>query len=177
MSKSIVYFIPYNNKEKNLNYLKEKIEKVFSLTKFLEKLNYGRKLAIKVHFGEEGNNNHLRPEYVRIIAELVAQKTIQPYLVETATLYRGKRNNKKEHVQLAWEHGFTLDNTLCQIEILDGNAGERYYEVIINSQYTKKAKIAQKLRRYLYLINLAHFKGHLATGFGGVLKNLGMGLA
>ncbi|MCS7250541.1 MAG: DUF362 domain-containing protein [candidate division WOR-3 bacterium] len=177
MGKSIVYFIPYSSKEKNLKYLREKIEKVFFLTKFLDKLNYGRKLAIKVHFGEEGNNNHLRPEYVRIIAEMVAQKSIQPYLVETSTLYRGKRNNKKEHIKLAQEHGFTLYDTLCQIEILDGNSGESYYEVSINSQYTKKAKLAQKLRRYLYLINLAHFKGHLATGFGGVIKNLGMGLA
>ncbi len=177
MSKSIVYFIPYKENEGNLNTLKEKIEKIFSLTKFLDKLNYGRKLAIKVHFGEEGNNNHLKPEHVRIIAELVAQKTVQPYLVETSTLYRGKRNNKKDHIQLAQKHGFNLYNTLCQIEILDGNSGESYYEVVINSQYTKKAKIAQKLRPYLYLINFAHFKGHLATGFGGVIKNLGMGLA
>lgn len=177
MSKSIVYFIPYKEKEKNLENLKKKIEKVFSLTKYLDNLNYGRKLAIKIHFGEEGNNNHLKPDYVKIIASLVAQKTIQPYLVETSTLYHGKRNNKKEHIELAQNHGFTLFSTLCQIEILNGKAGEDYYEVPLSSQYTKKAKLGKKLRRYLYLINLAHFKGHLATGFGGVLKNLGMGLA
>uniref|UniRef100_A0A7V5XZM8 DUF362 domain-containing protein n=1 Tax=candidate division WOR-3 bacterium TaxID=2052148 RepID=A0A7V5XZM8_UNCW3 len=177
MSKSIVYFIPYKEKEGNLEELKKKIEKVFSLTKYLDNLNYGRRLAIKIHFGEEGNNNHLKPIYARMVASFVAQRSVQPYLVETATLYRSKRNNKKGHIELATEHGFTLFNTLCQIEILDGNNGEAYFEVPIDSFHTKKAKLAKKLRPYLYLINLAHFKGHLATGFGGVLKNLGMGLA
>jgi uncharacterized Fe-S center protein len=168
--KSTVYFVPVANIDGN-------IEKVLKLSGFLDLLPYRRKLGVKVHFGEEGNNNFLNPKYVRETINTVSQRGVQPVLLETSTLYRGKRADAKSHTELAHSHGFRLSEVLAPIQILDGKRGEKYFTKEINLTYVKKAKIAQGLRRVSLLINLAHFKGHFVTGFGGVIKNVAMGLA
>lgn len=147
------------------------------LSGFLNLLTYRRRLAIKVHFGEDGNDNFLNPKFVREAVRVLSLKGVQPTIVETATLYRGKRQEAKTHIELAHDHGFRLQDVLAPIEILDGKNGAEYYEVETGLKYVRKAKLAKGLRRYGFLLNLAHFKGHFVTGFGGVVKNLAMGLS
>ncbi|MBM3313061.1 DUF362 domain-containing protein, partial [candidate division WOR-3 bacterium] len=101
----------------------------------------------------------------------------QPVVIETTALYRGRRQEATEHLNLAREHGFTAKSLLAPLEILDGKRGEKSYTVSLDSELVPKAFLAQGLRRIRYLINLAHFKGHFVAGFGGVIKNLAMGLA
>jgi len=144
---------------------------------FFRQLRPKKKIGIKVHFGEQGNSNHLPPELVRAAAVAVSYHNLQPVLVETTSLYRGRRQEASSHIRLAHEHGFTLARTLAPIEILDGRYGEKFYEVRLDSNLVPVAQLAHGLRRIRYLINLAHFKGHFVTGFGGVIKNLAMGLA
>ncbi|MEO0107976.1 MAG: DUF362 domain-containing protein [candidate division WOR-3 bacterium] len=144
---------------------------------FLDQLHGRRRLGIKVHFGEDGNRTHLSPDYVRIAVETVSRKVADCQLIETSTLYRGKRAQAQSHVALAHEHGFTSQRVLAPIAILDGHQGEDYYEVPTGLESLPRARLARKLKHFPWILNLAHFKGHFVTGFGGVLKNLAMGLA
>ncbi|OYD15515.1 hypothetical protein CH330_05440 [candidate division WOR-3 bacterium JGI_Cruoil_03_51_56] len=144
---------------------------------FLRGLKAKKKVGIKVHFGEAGNSNHLDPELVRAAAVAVSYYGLQPVAIETTTLYRGKRQNALDYIKLAKDHGFGVENTLAPIEILDGQHGEKFYEVGFGSELVPHAKLASGLRRLRYIINMAHFKGHFVAGFGGVIKNLAMGLA
>jgi uncharacterized Fe-S center protein len=146
-------------------------------TGFLDKLTHRHRLGIKLHFGEEGNRNYLRPEWVRAAVTTVARRVVDVVLLETTTLYRGSRARGSTHVALAHRHGFTLANVMAPVQIVDGEQGEDCYEVPVNRNYVAQAKLGRKLRYVPQLLNLAHFKGHFVTGFGGVLKNLAMGLA
>lgn len=156
---------------------REGIGAILEESGFLASLKPKKRLGIKVHFGERGNNNHLRPELVRAVAVAASYHNLQPVVIETTALYRGPRQEAKTHINLAREHGFTLDATLAPIEILDGDLGDSFYEVPLNSTLVPRAKLARGLRRLRYIVNLAHFKGHFVTGFGGAIKNLAMGLA
>ncbi|MEO0098231.1 MAG: DUF362 domain-containing protein, partial [candidate division WOR-3 bacterium] len=171
--KSKVYFLPLDSgKDLNANRAKyvSFLNFVFNETNFFSSIPSHKKIGIKVHFGEEGRENYLNPEYVREVVLLCGGSGLQPYLLETATLYRGKRQEEKSHFELAQQHGFTLQKVLAPIIFVDGKRGEFYSE--INGK-----KIGRRLKGFKFLINLAHFKGHMVTGFGGALKNIGMGLA
>jgi len=144
---------------------------------FLAGLKPKKRIGLKIHFGEAGNVTHLDPAFVRAAAIAVCHHNLQPVAVETTALYRGRRQNAADHLALAREHGFTIADTLTPVEILDGDHGERYYDVELDSDLVPRARLARGLRRINYLVNMAHFKGHMVAGFGGVLKNLAMGLA
>ncbi|HDR00132.1 MAG TPA: DUF362 domain-containing protein [candidate division WOR-3 bacterium] len=144
---------------------------------FLRGLKPRKRIGLKVHFGEAGNDNHIDPEFVRAAAVAASYYNLQPVQVETTALYRGRRQNAADHRRLAIEHGFGVNRTLAPIEILDGEQGERCYEVPLPSRLVPVARLARGLRRLMYLINLAHFKGHFVVGFGGTVKNLAMGFA
>jgi len=154
---SKVYLIK-NNFETNL-------KKIYS--KLSKNLAPG-KVAIKVHFGEDGCTTYLSPELVKSLAEEIRDS----YLIESNVLYKGKRTYKKDHLRLAEKHGFDF----CPIIIADGEKGEDFFEIEINKNHFKKVKIGRGLKNFKNLIVFSHFTGHVATGFGGALKNLGMGL-
>ena len=137
------------------------------INKILEKADFsklGKKIAIKVHFGERGCNTYIDPELVRKVYEKVTSLGKEAALVECNVLYRGSRTNRKDHIETAKSHGFDMP-----IDILDGEDGSEYIEV-------NGCKIGKGIENYDSLIVLSHFKGHMAAGFGGALKNLGMGL-
>ncbi|MFO7638213.1 MAG: DUF362 domain-containing protein [bacterium] len=170
MSAPTVWFVPAGRS-------REAVELILTASGFLAGLKPRKKLGLKVHFGEAGNDNHLDPAFVRAAAVAASHHNLQPVQVETTALYRGRRQNAAEHLRLAREHGFGVERTLAPIEILDGERGERYYEVPLESGLVPVARLARGLHRFTYLVNLAHFKGHFVAGFGGTLKNLAMGLA
>jgi hypothetical protein len=169
--KSIVYFIPVDKIRT------DSIKEVLDITEFFEKLDGKKNLGVKVHFGEDGNLNHINPEYVKIIISLAKESSANPSLIETSTLYRGARQNRLSHIKLAEEHGFKENYVGAPIVIVDGERGEAFTEVETGFPNVKRAKIAKGLVNFDGILNLAHYKGHFVVGFGGVIKNIAMGLA
>ena len=136
----------------------------------------GQFVAIKIHFGELGNVSYLRPNYARAVVDVVKELGGKPYLTDCNTLYPGSRKNALEHLYCAWENGFTPLTVGCPILIGDGLKGTDDIEVPVRGgEYVKNAKIGRAVMDADVIISMTHFKGHEATGFGGALKNLGMG--
>jgi uncharacterized protein len=134
-------------------------------------------VAIKIHFGEPGNLAYIRPNYVAVISKLVAEAGGKPFLTDSNTLYSGRRANAVDHARSAVENGFSHETTGCDVLIADGLKGIDYREIPIPGEYCKTAKIGSAIAEADIVISLTHFKGHELTGFGGALKNLGMGSA
>ncbi|MBE0432721.1 DUF362 domain-containing protein [candidate division WOR-3 bacterium] len=120
--------------------------------------------AIKLHVGEAGNTNYVNPNYVRRLVELIGKAGGQAFLTDTTTLYAGRRYRADLHIEIAREHGFDF----APMIIADGLYGDDYVEI-------DNAKIASLIARIDTMFCVSHFKGHLNCGFGGALKNLGMG--
>mgnify|MGYP002622607642 CR=1 FL=1 len=136
----------------------------------------GKFVAIKMHFGELGNLAYLRPNYAKAVADLVKEKGGKPFLTDCNTLYPGSRKNALEHLDCANINGFNTVTTGCQILIADGLRGTDDVTVPVrNGEYCQEAYIGRALMDADIVISLTHFKGHEATGFGGAMKNLGMG--
>ncbi len=136
----------------------------------------GKFVAIKMHFGELGNISFLRPNYARAIADVVKELGGRPFLADCNTLYPGSRKNALEHLYCAWENGFTPLTVGCPILIGDGLKGTDDISVpVAGGEYVKEAKIGRAIMDADVFISLTHFKGHEMTGFGGAIKNIGMG--
>ena len=133
-------------------------------------------VAIKMHFGELGNLAFLRPNYAKAVADLCKEQGGLPFLTDCNTLYPGSRKNALEHLECANLNGFNSISTGCQIIIGDGLRGTDEVEVpVVNGEYCQTALIGHAIMDADIFISLSHFKGHEATGFGGALKNIGMG--
>ena len=136
----------------------------------------GKYVAIKIHFGELGNLAFLRPNFARYVADYVKELGGKPFLTDCNTLYVGSRKNALDHLDTANINGFNPMSTGCQILIADGLKGTDDVEVpVVGGQLCKTAKIGRAIMDADIVISLNHFKGHECTGFGGALKNLGMG--
>ena len=138
----------------------------------------GRFVAIKMHFGELGNLAFLRPNYAKVVADLCKEQGGMPFLTDCNTLYPGSRKNALEHLSCAQLNGFWPMTTGCQVIIGDGLRGTDEVEVPVpNGEYCKTAKIGRAIMDADIFISLTHFKGHEATGFGGAIKNISIGIA
>ncbi|MDR2194041.1 MAG: DUF362 domain-containing protein [Treponema sp.] len=132
--------------------------------------------AIKIHFGEPGNMAFLRPNWAKVVVDKVKSLGGRPFLTDCNTLYVGRRNNALLHLDAAAENGFNYETTGCRNIIADGLKGTDDVEVPVNGGiYCKTAKIGRAIMDADIVISLNHFKGHEGAGFGGALKNLGMG--
>lgn len=156
--------------------LLEKMDKLM-LASGIEQINFTNAfVAIKIHFGEPGNLAFLRPNFAKTVADRVKKLGGMPFLTDANTLYVGRRNNALVHLDAAYENGFTPLSTGCQVIIADGLKGGDEVEVPINGGVQlKTAKIGRAIMDADILISLTHFKGHEMTGFGGAIKNIGMG--
>ena len=133
-------------------------------------------VAIKLHFGELGNLGFLRPNYAKAVADVVKELGGVPFLTDCNTLYPGNRKNAIEHMYCAWENGFTPLTVGCPVIIGDGLKGTDDIEVPVEGgEYVKNAKIGRAIMDADVFISLNHFKGHETAGFGGAIKNIGMG--
>ena len=136
----------------------------------------GKFVAIKMHFGELGNMSFLRPNYAKALADTVKELGGKPFLTDCNTLYPGSRKNAIEHLYCAWENGFTPLSAGCPVIIGDGLKGTDDIAVpVLGGEYVKEAKIGRAVMDADIFISLTHFKGHEMTGFGGAIKNIGMG--
>ena len=156
--------------------LLKKLEKLIR-TAGMGDIDMEKKLvAIKIHFGEPGNLSFLRPNYAKVVADVVKSMGGVPFLTDCNTLYVGRRKNALEHMDAAYENGFSPFSTGCQIIIGDGLKGTDDVEVPVEgAEYIQTAKIGRAVMDADVFISLTHFKGHEATGFGGAIKNIGMG--
>jgi uncharacterized protein len=172
MAKAKVYFIDMSVSGKSLL---DKMEGMLRAAGFFE-LDYKDKfVALKIHFGEPGNLSYLRPNYAARVAQLVRSAGGKPFLTDCNTLYKGRRANAVDHLLAASENGFNRLGAGCDVVIADGLRGTDYREVEIGMKHVKRAKIGSAIAEADIVISLSHFKGHELTGFGGALKNLGMG--
>lgn len=136
----------------------------------------GKFVAIKMHFGELGNLAYLRPNYAKAVADVVKECGGLPFLTDCNTLYPGSRKHALEHLDCANINGFNTITTGCQILIADGLRGTDDIVVPVpNGEYCKEAYIGRAVMDADIFISLSHFKGHEQAGFGGAIKNIGMG--
>ena len=175
MEKAKVYFTDFRTKA-NGDGLPTKLKKLIKKAGIADLDLDGKFVAIKMHFGELGNISYLRPNYARAVVDVVKELGGKPFLTDCNTLYPGSRKNALEHLYCAWENGFTPLTVGCPILIGDGLKGTDDVEVpVIGGEYVEKAKIGRAIMDADIVISLNHFKGHEEAGFGGALKNLGMG--
>ena len=132
-------------------------------------------VAIKIHFGEPGNLAYIRPNYAARLVSLLRELGAKPFLTDCNTLYSGRRSNAVDHLQSAMENGFNPMSAGCNVIIADGVKGTDYREIEIDGQYCKAPKIGAAIADADIIISMNHFKGHEQAGFGGALKNIGMG--
>ncbi|MEG1757118.1 MAG: DUF362 domain-containing protein [Oscillospiraceae bacterium] len=155
--------------------LLEKLRRLV-LTAKIKDIDFSNKYtAIKLHFGEEGNLSYLRHNYARVIADIVKEQGGKVFLTDCNTLYVGSRTNALDHLDCASLHGYNPLSVGCNTIIADGLKGTDETLVPINLEYVKEAKIGTAIMDADIFISLTHFKGHEGTGFGGALKNIGMG--
>ena len=175
MSVSDVYFTDFRTKAFG-DGLPNKLRKLIRRAG-IERLNMdGKFVAIKMHFGELGNISYLRPNYARAVVDVVKELGGKPFLTDCNTMYPGSRKNALEHLYCAWENGFTPLTVGCPILIGDGLKGTDDIEVpVAGGEYVRAAKIGRAIMDADVFISLTHFKGHETTGFGGTIKNIGMG--
>jgi len=143
----------------------------------IDQIDFNKKYtAIKIHFGEPGNLAYLRPNYAKTVVDMVKELGGQPFLTDCNTLYVGGRKNALDHLDSAYVNGFSPFSTGCHILIGDGLKGTDEVIVLVeDGEYVKEAKIGHAIMDADIFISLNHFKGHESTGFGGALKNIGMG--
>jgi uncharacterized Fe-S center protein len=174
--KSQVYFIP-GSREEGSGVISQKIERLYlalGLDKSIEKDAF---VALKIHFGEKENTGYIKPAWLEQMVHRLRQKTRRAYFTDTNTLYVGQRSNAIDHLQLAALHDFSLEKCGLPVHIADGLIGEDDEDVEIGLKRVKAAKVAAGILHADWLVCLSHLTGHVQTGVGGAIKNLGMGCA
>jgi len=174
--KSKVYFVPVEDAE-NISAVNIKLSLLLAESKVLAFVEGRQKVAVKLHFGEEGTTAFVRPNHLRLICDEIVKKGAGPFLSDANTLYRGKRLNSKDHLAVAMAHGYTKQALGVGIFIPDEAKKEDVLEVQIDLKYIKTAKVGRCYVDADGFVAVTHFKGHSLTGFGGTLKNIGMGCA
>ena len=174
MERSNVYFTNLRTTpEKNI------LQKLDGLVRKagIEEINFKKQyVAMKLHLGEPGNLAYLRPNYSKVIADMVKELGGKPFLTDSNTLYVGRRKDALEHLDAAYENGYNPFCTGCQVIIADGLKGSD--EVLVpvpGGEFVKEAKIGRAVMDADIVISISHFKGHELSGFGGAIKNIGLG--
>ena len=156
--------------------LQQKLKRLLK-TAGMGEIDFDRKyVAIKMHFGEPGNLAFLRPNWARTVADFVKEQGGKPFLTDCNTLYVGGRKNGLDHLDSAYLNGFSPLSTGCHVIIADGVKGtDEAYVPVKGGEYVTEAKIGRAVMDADIFVSLTHFKGHEQAGFGGALKNIGMG--
>ena len=137
----------------------------------------GKFTAVKIHFGEPGNMAYIRPNYAARVVDVIRSLGGKPFLTDSNTLYTGGRSNAVDHLDAAMENGFNRIGVHADVIIADGLKGTDYREIPCGGEYCPAPKIGAAIADADIIISMTHFKGHEQSGFGGTLKNLGMGSA
>jgi uncharacterized Fe-S center protein len=159
------------------NSLPAKIERLALAAGLEDIVRKGGLTAVKLHFGEKGGTAFIRPVLVRPVVEALLQAGARPFITDTGTLYVGSRGNAVDHLNTAILNGFAYSVAGAPLVIADGLDGGDEVAVQVNLKHFRETMIASAIVRADSLVSLAHFKLHDAAGFGGAIKNIGMGAA
>lgn len=168
-----VYFV--DMRARSGQNLLDKLGRLFDRAGFNELIEPQDLVALKLHFGERGNLAYIRPQFLRRLVDRVKARGGRPFLTDANTLYVGSRANAVDHLETAIENGFDYAVVGAPLIIADGLNGKDYISVDIGQRHFESVKIGSALYHADVLLAVTHFKGHEITGFGGVIKNLGMG--
>jgi uncharacterized protein len=174
--KSKVYFIGTKNAD-DIADVNDKLKTLLAKSGVLDIARKDRKACVKLHFGEEGSTGFVRPDHLRVICDEIIERGAVPVLSDTNTLYRGKRLNPADHMGVAHAHGFTRDKVGADIFIPDDTKKEEVMEVRIDQSRIETASVVRFYVDVDAMVVVSHFKGHGLAGFGGAIKNIGMGCA
>jgi hypothetical protein len=154
-----------------------KVRRLFETAGFSSCIHARDRTAIKLHFGERGNDSYISPVYVRQVVEKIKKAGALPFVTDSNTLYLGSRSNAVDHITTAVLHGFDYAVIGAPVIIADGLCGKNVAKVTIKKKHFKTVTIAGDIVAADSMIVMTHFKGHEVAGFGGALKNLAMGCA
>jgi uncharacterized Fe-S center protein len=174
MASSEVFFADLSS-EKESTSMPNKVRKLFKQLKPETFISKNDLVALKIHFGEPGSNAFVRPIFARKIVEVIQELGGKPFLTDTNTLYKGPRQNAVDHLTTAVQHGFLPAVVNAPIIIADGLTGKDFIRVKINQKNIEYAHIGSTVHHADAFIALSHPTGHIAIGYGGALKNIGMG--
>lgn len=176
MKKSPVYLVRAAGAE-SAEALSAKARAAYLATGFNDRLAEGDFAALKIHFGEAGNTGFIKPAWLAGLVWEIRQKTARAFWTDSNTLYVGNRSNAIDHLRLAWSHGFTPEATGLPVIIADGLIGRDKQEPRSAQARTASSKIAGAILDADALVALTHVTGHVQTGLGAAIKNIGMGCA
>lgn len=175
MTKPTVYFTDLRADTKRT--LFDKLDELIGRLNLEGRFRRGHLVAVKLHFGEKGNTAYIRPQFVRRVVDRIKDTGARPFLTDTNTLYVGQRTNTVAHMHCAIGNGFDFATINAPIVIADGLRGENRVMVEVNGTHCREVSIAREIVSADGLVVLTHFKCHELTGFGGAIKNVGMGCA
>ena len=173
---SKVWFASFRTRNAEGNKI-NRLKRIMETMELSRIFNEGDLTAVKLHFGEKGNDTYLNPVFVRQVVDKVKESKAKPFITDTNTLYRGSRKNSVDHLETAMEHGYSYATVGAPLIISDGLRSNSFIEVPIQGKYFRKVKIARDIADADNMVVLSHFKGHQMSGFGGAIKNLAMGCA
>ncbi|UCD91227.1 MAG: DUF362 domain-containing protein [Desulfobacterales bacterium] len=173
--KSNVYFIDLRATYKEN--LVSKLERLIHTAGLSETIKERDLVAIKLHFGELGNTAFIRPVFIRRIVDSIKSMGAYPFLTDANTVYAGTRSDSPNHLATAIQNGFAYSVVGAPLIIADGLRGRSETAVTINQKRYKRVYIGTDIVEADAMLSVAHFKGHELSGFGGTIKNVGMGCA
>ncbi len=172
---STVYFADLRTGSKEN--LFDKIGRLMGKCEIQNRITTGDLVAVKIHFGERGNHSFIRPVFVRRVVEELRSRDALPFLTDSSTLYPGERKEAVSALRCAIENGFAYAVVNAPLIMLDGVRGHTATEVPVAGELLQKVSIGTEIIEADALVAVSHFKCHELTGFGGTIKNLGMGCA
>ncbi len=175
---SQVYYFDFRVSTKDTNFKKfGRLLEAVDLKGIVQRKKKRPLVAVKLHFGEKGNTSFIRPIYVRQVVDKLWDYGARPFLTDANTVYVGTRAEAVSHLSTAIENGFAYAVVKAPLIIADGLRGTAEVEVAINQEICKSVFIGEAILEAEALVSLAHFKLHELSGFGGAIKNVGMGCA
>ncbi|MFC1563064.1 DUF362 domain-containing protein [candidate division KSB1 bacterium] len=157
--------------------LEKKVVKLFKRSNLGKCFEAKDIVGVKVHIGEKGNITYLPPHFVKYLVTMLRKSSCLPFLTDTNVLYKGNRNNAVDHIMLANEHGYNIENTGAPFVVMDGLMGRNEIEIEINCENYKNVPIAAEAVYASSLLVVTHVTAHVACGLGSTIKNLGMGFS
>jgi uncharacterized Fe-S center protein len=152
-----------------------KVKALLDAVGIADRIKKDAMVAVKMHFGEAGNTAYIRPVFIRKVVDTIKELGGRPFLTDTNTLYVGSRSNSIDHITTAIRNGFTYAVVGAPLIIADGLRGGDETPVNVDLKRFKRVYIGSEIARADAIVSAAHFKGHELSGFGGTIKNLGMG--
>jgi uncharacterized Fe-S center protein len=174
---SKVYYVRTGDRD-DAGSVKDKLARLIAKSGILDIVSKDDFTAIKIHFGEKGNTGHIRSEWAAEAARIIRRKTERVFLTDSNVIYKiGHRANSVEHLITAEENGFSLARAGVPVIIADGLKGAGFTEIPVDGRHFKKVKIASDFTQCDSMLVMSHMTGHILTGMGCAIKNIGMGCA